>query len=324
MKLIGIDIGGTKISVCLGDSEGNVLASRRIAAQPLGGAKLGLPAIAKEIEELKPKWNEIGAIGISSPGPVSSKEGIMLSPPNLKGWEGARLVDYFSDRFQKPVFLNHDAKAAALAEYLFGHAKGTANLVYLTTSTGMGGGAIVNGLLVQGASDTATEVGHYVLDPNGPLCACGQRGCFEAFCGGAMLAQKMQKEVGQKGIETAVLQEAGGDLKKIDAACLIRALKQSDPYAQEVWNGFIERLAQGIGIVLMAFNPEVVILGTMAMHAGPLLLDPLKQTLPRFAWKEALQACRIETSRLEKISELSGVAVAVTGFRRHRHEGSVR
>lgn len=324
MKFIGIDIGGTKISVCLGECEGNILASRRIATQPLGGAKRGLPAIAEEIEALQPNWKEIEAIGISSPGPISSKEGMMLAPPNLKGWEGTRLVDYFADRFQKPAYMNHDAKAAALAEVLFGHAKGTANLVYLTTSTGMGGGAIVGGHLVQGASDTATEVGHYVLDPTGPLCPCGQRGCFEAFCGGAMLAKKMQEEIGQREIDTAVLREAGGDLKKIDAACLIRAVGQSDPYALEVWNGFIERLAQGIGIVLMAFNPEAIILGTMAKHAGLLLLDPLNRALPRFAWKEALQACRIEASRLEKISELSGIAVAVTDFRRHRHEGSGR
>lgn len=311
MQVIGIDIGGTKISVCLGDSEGRILSSRRIETQPLGGANKGLPAIAKEIEELDVDWSQIGAIGISSPGPVSSKEGMMLAPPNLKGWEMTRLTDFFADRFQKPAFLNHDAKAAALAEYLFGHAKGTANLVYLTVSTGMGGGAIVNGKLVQGVTDTAAEIGHCILDPKGPLCPCGRHGCFEAFCGGAALAKKMQKEIDQKQIDTVILQEAGGDLKKIDAACLIRAIRKSDPYALEVWDGFIERLAQGIGIVLMAFNPQALILGTMAKHAGPFLFDPLRKALPRFAWKEPLEACRIDSSRLEKLSELSGIAVAL-------------
>ncbi len=315
MQLIGIDIGGTKISVCLGDSEGRILSSRRIATQPLGGGAQGLPAIAHEIEKLQVNWDEIAAIGISSPGPVSTKEGIMLAPPNLKGWERAPLVSFFADRFQRNVFMNHDAKAAALAEYLFGHAKGTANLVYLTTSTGMGGGAIVNGRLIQGASDTATEVGHYILDPNGPVCPCGQRGCFEAFCGGAVLAQRMQKEIQLNQIDTAVLHEAKGDLAKIDATCLIRAVKKSDPYALTIWSEFIERLAQGIGIVLMAFNPEAIILGTMAKHAGDHLFDPLKQALPRFAWKEPLAACRIEASQLQALSELSGIAVALTGIR---------
>lgn len=318
MQFIGIDIGGTKISVCLGDRQGTIHASRRIPTQPLGGARQGLPAIAHEIEALleeqKIDWDEIGAIGISSPGPISHKEGMMLTPPNLKGWEGTRLVQFFAERFHKPVFMNHDAKAAALAEYLFGHAKGTANLVYLTTSTGMGGGAIVNGQLVQGVCDTATEVGHYILDPRGPLCPCGQRGCFEAFCGGAVLAMRMQEEIQQRNIATEVLHEAGGDLKKIDAACLIRAVQKHDAYALEVWEGFIERLAQGIGVVLMAFNPEAIILGTMAIHAGPALFDPLKKALPRFAWKEPIAACRIEASRLGKISELSGIALALTGL----------
>jgi glucokinase len=326
MHLIGIDIGGTKICVCIGDHQGNILVSKRILTQPLKGAKNGLKAIADTIrqllEENKLEEKQIATIGISTPGPISTKEGKMLSPPNLPGWENTELVRYFTDTFHKHVVMNHDAKAAALAEFQFGSAKGTPNLVYLTCSTGMGGGAIVNGELVQGVSDTAAEVGHFILDLKGPLCPCGQRGCFEAFCGGAALAKKMREEIQRDNIKTEVLLQANGHLDQIDAACLIKAVQKKDAYALKVWDEFTIRLAQGIGTVLMNFNPEVVILGTIAIHSGNLLLDPVKKQLPHFAWKENVQACRIIASSLgEEISELSGLALARQALVKLGHMG---
>lgn len=315
MYLIGVDIGGTKICACIGNSTGNIIASKRIPTQPLNGWKHGLEAtrdlILEMLQEEKIDLKDVGAIGISSPGPISTREGKMLNPPNLPHWENAPLVSFFKNTFKKPVQMNNDANAAGIAEYQFGSAKGTPNLVYLTCSTGMGGGAIVDGKLVQGASDTAAEVGHYVLDINGPQCPCGQRGCFEAYCGGAALAKKMQREIQQEEIKTQLLAEAKGVISQIDAACLVHAVEKKDPYALKIWDEFIVRLAQGIGVVLMNFNPEVVILGTIAIHAGPLLLEPLKKQLPRFAWKPNIEVCRIEASAIgDSISELSGLALA--------------
>ncbi len=315
MHLAGIDIGGTKICVCLGDEKGTIYNSKRIATQPLNGWKNGLAAVAKLIRELcaEEKINPkvLGGIGISSPGPISTKLGKMLNPPNLPSWENAELVKFFQDEFKIPVMMNNDANAAGLAEYQFGGSKGTKNLIYLTCSTGMGGGAIVNGELLQGVSDTAAEVGHFVLDIRGPDCPCGQKGCFEAFCGGAALAKKMKEEIGVGKIDTQVLKEAHGELDRIDAGCLIAAVKKKDPYALRVWDEFILRLAQGIGVVLMNFNPEAVILGTIAIHSGKTLLDPLMKQLPHFAWKENIRSCRIEASALgDTISELSALALA--------------
>jgi glucokinase len=315
MHLVGVDIGGTKICVCIGDETGKILASKRILTQPLKGSKQGLPAIKDLIlqllQEEKIPMQKVGAIGISSPGPISTKEGKMLNPPNLPGWENAPLVHFFKEAFHKPVLMNNDANAAAIAEFQFGASKGVPNLIYLTCSTGMGGGAIVNGELLQGISDTAAEVGHFVLDINGPPCPCGHKGCFEAFCGGAALAHRMQEEIQQNKIQTDVLVEANGDIKHINVECLVKAVKKKDRYALKVWDEFILRLAQGIGTVLMNFNPEVVILGTIAIHAGSLLLDPLKKQISRFAWKENVQNCRIEASAIgDQISELSGLALA--------------
>ncbi len=315
MQLIGIDIGGTKICACVGDHKGKIIASKRILTQPLKGSKNGLKATADLIHELleesKIDLKQIGAIGISSPGPISTKEGKMLKPPNLPGWENAPLVEFFKDTFHKHVMMNNDANAAALAEYQFGSSKGTPNLIYLTCSTGMGGGGIINGELVQGVSDTALEVGHFILDIEGPQCPCGQRGCFEVYCGGAALAKRMKEEIQREKIKTEILAEANGEIDQIDAGCLIKAVQKKDRYALKIWDEFILRLTHGIGVVLMNFNPEVVILGTIAIHSGPLLFDPLKKQLPRFAWKENVHACRIEASSIgDQISELSGLALA--------------
>lgn len=240
MYLIGIDIGGTKICVCIGNKEGKIFASKRIFTQPLKGWKNGLKATADLIREIlleqKLDLSQIDSIGISSPGPICSKEGKMLNPPNLPGWENAELVRFFKETFHKPVQMNNDANAAAIAEYRFGSSKGIANLVYLTCSTGMGGGAIVEGKLVQGVSDTAAEVGHFVLDINGPQCPCGQKGCFEAYCGGAALSKRMKEEILRQGIKTSIG-------KDYDMISLIEAVKQKDPYALKIWDEFALRMA---------------------------------------------------------------------------------
>ncbi len=316
MHLAGIDIGGTKICVCLGNEKGKIYSSKRIMTQPLKGWKNGCKAIAELMREIAQEegidLKELEGIGISAPGPLSTKLGKLWNPPNLPGWENGELVRFFVETFNKPTAMNHDAKAAAAAEYHFGSAKGIQNLIYLTCSTGMGGGAIVNGKLVQGASDTAAEVGHFVLDTRGPDCPCGQKGCFEAFCGGAALAKKMKEEIALGKIDTLILQEAHGDLEQVDAGCLIAAVKKKDPYALRIWDEFILRLAQGIGTILMNFNPEVVILGTIAVHSGSALLEPLKKQLPHFAWKENIASCRIEVSALgDTLSELSGIGLAI-------------
>ncbi|OGN56371.1 MAG: hypothetical protein A3D96_05335 [Chlamydiae bacterium RIFCSPHIGHO2_12_FULL_44_59] len=316
MALIGIDIGGTKILACIGDKTGKIFASKRIATKPLKGPQKGLPAIAELIRKMLQEVNmgpkDIQAIGISSPGPVSVKKGMMLTPPNLPEWHNTKLVEFFEKEFEKPTVMNNDANAAALAEYDFGGSQRTPNLVYLTCSTGMGGGAIVEGKLVQGISDVAAEVGHFVLDIQGPQCPCGQRGCFEEYCGGAALARKMQKEIQEKSINTKILELAQGNIGKIDAACLVNAVKENDPYARTIWSEFTLRLAQGIGVVLMNFNPEALILGTIAIHAGDYLLNPVKEHLINFAWKPNVLSCRVEASAIgEEISELSGIALAI-------------
>jgi len=320
MYLVGVDIGGTKVSVCLGDLQGNVLDHKRVMTKTLGGPETGLPKILELIGHLIRDNNlnlqDINAIGMAVPGPISFKKGMMLTPPNMPSWVNVPVRDFFHNRLERSVFLNNDANAGVLAEWEFGAAKHLDNLVYLTMSTGTGGGIIAGGKLLQGETDTAGEVGHFVLDSKGPKCPCGQKGCFEVFCGGANIAHRMQDEIKQKQIKTLILEEADGRIEKIDMKCLTAAVKKDDGYALEIWEEFIDKLAQGIGILLMTLNPDAIILGTIAFHTHELLMAPLKRALAQYAWSMPLDHCRIEESRLsDQISQLAPLALAIEGLR---------
>ena len=320
MVLVGVDIGGTKVSVCLGDSEGSVHDHKRILTKSLGGPETGLPKILELIGHLLRDNNldvkDVKAVGLAVPGPISYKKGMMLTPPNLPLWVNVPIREFFREKLERSVFLNNDANAGALAEWEFGAAQHLNSLVYLTMSTGMGGGVIVHGKLLQGETDTAGEVGHFILDPKGPRCACGQKGCFEAFCGGASLAHRIQGEIKEKNIKTRILDEAEGKIEKIDMKCLTRAVKREDGYALEIWGEFIERLAQGVGILLMSLNPDAIVLGTIASHTHGLVMEPLQRALQKYAWSMPLEHCRIEESRLsDQISKLAPLALAIEGLR---------
>lgn len=319
MDFIGIDIGGTKICTCLGNGTGQIYASSLLSTQSFGGSQKALVEIFKTIEHLLAKTNRkitgISAIGLSCPGPINQKKGMLLYPPNLKGWENTPIVQAFQDQFSIPVFFNNDANGAALAEWKFGNEKGVKNLVYLTASTGMGGGIIVNGELIQGVTDTAGEVGHYILDIHSPLITGGLHGTFEAFCGGKSVADQIQTQLKEQKIDTKILELADHQMDQISTEHLIEAVRLKDPFAEKIWDQFVERFAQGIGILLMTLNPEAIVLGTIAIHSKDLLFDPLKKKLVKYAWKEPIEACSITASSIgDHISELSAIAIALYGL----------
>lgn len=319
MDLIGIDIGGTKVSICLGDSEGNIFASKRVATTTLGGPETGLPKLVELVGHLLRDENieieNIRGIGLAVPGPVSTKTEKILTPPNMPKWVNVPIVQYLREKLGRPIFMDNDANAGALGEWEFGAAKHSNNLVYLTMSTGMGGGIIIDGKILQGATDTGGEVGHYVLDQKGPKCPCGQTGCFEAFCGGANASHILQQKV-KKNQKSLILKEAGGEIENIDMKCLLAAVKKSDPLALEFWEEYTERLAQGIGIILQTLNPDAIILGTIAAHNKDLVMHPLLQALPRYVWKAPLEHCRIEPTVLGKsLGNLGALALAMNGLK---------
>ncbi len=311
--ILGIDIGGTKTSVCAGNNKGDIFASSRMPTacgspqQYLGTLGALCQAVMQKAGIQK---QHISAVGISAPGPLDVKRGMLLTPPNLPALHGWQLSAAIGDMLGAKVFLNNDGNACALAEYMFGSQRGVSDLVYLTFSTGMGGGIISGGRLVQGASDCGGEVGHHVIDINGPACPCGQRGCWEVYVGGLMFARQVRQKI-EQGAPSSMTQMVQGDLSRINVQTIASAVREKDPLAMEQWDQFIERLAQGVGNLIMILNPKVVILGTIAIHAGDLVLEPLARKLPKYTWPPPRQACQVVASSLgAAIGDLAALAVA--------------
>ncbi len=325
MKLLGIDIGGTKTAVCAGDETGRLFASQRMATPQDADTyrRNLLIACRRTAEEAGWRLGDVGAVGISAPGPLSVQDGLLLAPPNNPGFANLPIVRIVQEGVNVPVYFNNDANAAALAEWRFGAFRGTPDLVYLTFSTGMGGGVITNGRLVQGKTDSAGEFGHMVLDPSGPSCGCGLRGCWESFVGGRMVSEQVKGRIRREAIRTQIVAEAGGDVEAISMRAITEAYRKGDPLAVEVWSEVLERLAQGIGIILMALDPQVILLGTMAIREADIVMPLLMERLPRYAWKWPLEKCRIAPASLgDRIGDLAGLAVALVGWESSEGRGS--
>ncbi len=312
MNIIGIDIGATKIAVCLGNDQGQIFASRKM---PTGfDPQRDIENLRVLVDEMCTEHSlnlaDFAAIGMGAPGALSVEKGMILDTPNMRAWWNVPIVKLAREQFDKPVFINNDANGGVLAEYLFGERRGVADMVYLTASTGMGAGIMTSGTLVQGASDTGGECGHHCLDLNGPMCSCGLRGCFEAYCGGKNLALRISRQIVDEDIKTAMT-ELAGDIDKIDFKVLCEAVRNRDSFALEVWDEFVLRLAQGVSNVIMMFNPKVLLLGTFAIYQGDLFMDELSSKVARFTWRIAREACEILPSTLgHRIGHLSALAIA--------------
>ena len=312
--ILGFDIGGTKIAVCLGTSNGRILASGRVDNKERHPDDV-LPELVamgkKLIADAGLKISDVVALGIGSPAPHDIPNGLITKPTNMKKWVNVPIRDYLKNAFGIEAYMENDANAGALAEWFFGAGKKCRNLLYLTMSTGIGGGIITNGHLVQGHDYLAGEVGHFSIDLNGPMCNCGIRGCYEAYCGGRALAQRMQRELADKP-DHPIVKYANGNYDDIDMICLVKAVRDGDDYACKLWEEMSLRNAQGIGSLINIFNPEMIVLGTLAWAVGDLFMEPMLKHLPKFCWDVQRQGCKIIPSALNRqIGEYAGISVAL-------------
>ncbi len=317
-KVLGIDIGGTKIAVCIADQQGHVLASRRLTGGSTVPYQQVLPQIVSLAQQLMAETGlagKIPACGICAPGPLDMAGGRIMKSPNM-AWDDVPIRDDLAKALDLPAFLENDANAGVLAEWFFGCAKGKKDVIYLTMSTGVGGGIIANGHLVTGASGIGGELGHLVLDVNGPPCGCGQLGCLEAYCGGRNVALRLQDALRHRQDHALMrLPEVDGKLENLNFQTVREGAKLGIPLAITLWDEICMRLAQGIGLCMATFNPEMIVLGTAAFYAGDFMLKPVLAHLPRFAWKEFRTACEVCLTALgPKVGELAGASVALNGL----------
>ena len=315
-KYLGIDLGGTKTAVCIGAADGTLVARARMATQPdvdpAQWKRRVATLIADVMREAGATTSDLSGAGVALPGPMSVATRSVLNPPNLASWRNVPVGDWIEEITGLPVAANNDANAAGLAEFHFGDLRGTPDLVYLTMSTGIGAGVITGGRLLQGATDHGGEVGHFVIDAKGPPCPCGQNGCFELYCGGRNFVNHVARLLATEPSSILSAELAGPEGLTVSA--IARAAQRGDVLAFREWQEFLDRLAQGLGIVAMCYNPSAMVLGTIAIHLGDLLIVPLRERLTRFAWPGVVKNLVIRPSALgPAIGELGSLAVAISG-----------
>ena len=308
MYKIGIDIGGTKCAVALGDVSGddvNFIGTSVFATVKDDTYKTTLTKIELEMEKLLQqsglKPGDICSIGISCGGPLDSKKGVIMSPPHLIGWDDVHITEYFEGRHGIKTILENDANACALAEWKFGAGKGknAENVIFLTFGTGFGGGLILGGRLYSGANGMAGEIGHIRAENTGPV-GYGKAGSFDGFCSGdgiVQIAKTKLLELFQMGQKAAFCKSAK-DMENLTAKQIAEAANDGDSLALEIYRTSGEYLGRSLAILVDLLNPELIIIGSIYQRAENLLGLPCRQVLEREALKHSLAVCEVVPAAL--------------------------
>ncbi|GIV17841.1 MAG: N-acylmannosamine kinase [Armatimonadota bacterium] len=307
--IVGVDIGGTKVACVLADVEGHILARQW---QPTRVHE-GWQAVVQQLFEMTERVMEgvsreqVRGIGISCGGPLDSQKGVVYSPPNLPGWDAVPIKRLFEERFGLPTRLENDANATALAEHRFGAGRGTRNMVFMTWGTGIGGGLILDGKLYRGANDLAGEIGHTTVLLDGPLCGCGKRGCLEALASGPSIARRA-RELADESPESLLWQRTSPE--EVTAQHIVEAASEGDTFARFVLAEAATYMGIGIANVAQILNPERVVLGTIAVKAGDLVLEPLRRALEVHAWSRVREVLQVVPAELgDRAQDLAAVCL---------------
>jgi glucokinase len=270
--IISLDIGGTQLRAAVyQDNQREPVAQKRIKTKASEPDTFG--RLSKLIEEIMPADGKVDAIGASVPGPVDPKTGIIMFTPNIKEWRDFPFAEKLMKEFDIPTHLDNDANLAGLAEWKFGAGRGHHNVVYLTVSTGVGGGVIIDDHLLQGAHGLAAELGHTTVQLDGPVCGCGKHGHLESFSSGTGIERFVadQLKAGRKSILQAD--------RRNSAHGISEAAKQGDALSIEAYQIAGKCLGIGVANFLHIFNPSIVIFGGGVSQSGPLLFDSFDSSL---------------------------------------------
>jgi len=286
---LAADIGGTSMRAALCDRAGHSRGRSSCRTEPERGIQDAAERLAALLNTAKAAADGIPVVGVglSTAGPIDPESGVYNHPPNLTGWHEKTMKPALEKAVGLPVWINRDGNLAALAESRFGPHAGAQNLLYVTVSTGIGGGIITNGRMATGARGGAGEVGHVTVMPGGPRCGTGCDGCVEAIASGTALAARARERI-EEGESPAMLEMAGGDASKITSRIVFQAAAAGDPTANEVLDTGIRYLGIALGGLLNAFDPEVLVLGGGVAHALEPYWDRLlaavgAHALPRYS-----------------------------------------
>jgi glucokinase len=312
---LGLDIGGTKCSVVIGDASFSIKRKISFETRTERGYQAILSEFQKNIKSLLPEYSgyNLKRIGISCGGPLDSKKGIIYSPPNLPGWDNVPITKMFRDEFGVETALQNDANACALAEWMMGAGRGTSNMIFLTFGTGMGGGLILNGKLYSGTNDLGGEVGHIRLAEKGPI-GFGKAGSFEGFCSGGGIAQLAREIVSERlrDNQNVSFCPSMEMISEIDTKMVAVAAQSGDPVANEIIRISARYLGQGLAILIDILNPECIVIGSIYARNEMLFKPLIEKVLQNEAIPSSLDVCRIKPAELgDSIGDYASLCVAI-------------
>lgn len=301
---LSLDIGGTKTSSSVFDENGNIVNNYVLKrkSETFKGEEAvyqNTKNVLEEIlSELKIKKEDVIAMGVGSPGPLDTKKGVIIHAP-LMGWENFPIVERLKEDFELPVYLDNDANLGALAEVRCGEGKGCKNLIYMTVSTGCGGGIIINNDIYRGSHDGAGEVGHMSVLLDGIDCPCGSKGCFELYASGTAINERMKADM-LAGKKSLAFELAGHDPEKIDGSLLLKAASQNDEYALEAYRLEGYYLGLGIANLFNILDPEAIVLGGGVTKAKDYFHESCIKTLK----KRCVHKVNDDMLRYSKLNDL--------------------
>ncbi len=345
--VIGVDLGGTHIrTAALQGSKLHSRVSLLTGENPTPDRVLPrvYGAIQQALDEAGITLEQIAGIGVATPGPLNNRTGVIYSPPNLPGWENVPLRDLIQQHFRSPILIENDAHTAGLGEYMYGAGRGSRYMVYLTVSTGIGGGVIIDGKILEGANGTAGELGHMTIDWKGERCNCGNIGCLEYLASGTAIARYANEAIaaGQgadllafastmlEHTATVPDQEAlpthdpntqpldeydelsgVAEHLRVNAYTVARAAEAGIPLARDIITHVAEALGAGLVNIIHVYNPDIIILGGGVMQMGRMLMEPALRIVQERTMKAPRASLRITLAQLTRNAGLVGAGALV-------------
>jgi glucokinase len=314
-RYLGIDIGGTTVKVGLLESSGVLQCATKVPTKPEDGPRelirRAMSAGRNLAKEFGVAWADVESIGVGCAGLISSRRGgLLITSPNLAGWDDQPLGGMLKEAAGEiDVFLDNDANAFAYAEARVGAAAGMSFGVFLTLGTGVGGGLLIDGAIYRGCEGLGAELGHIVLDPGGPVCECGNRGCLESFVRSRTIVETAIARYTSAGKAEELRRIGGGDLAGVTPERLCEAASSGDDLAVGVFLETGRWLGIAVGGLINEFNPQVVVIGGGVAQAGEYLMEPVRHWAGRYAFAESLKSAKILSATLKENAGLIGAAL---------------
>ncbi len=309
----GIDIGGTKILVLIADADGTILGRARVPTQASHGPDAVIARIADTVhaaaKDAGIDMSRITSGGVSAPGPIDLIEGTITDPPNLPGWHNVPLAKLLHHKLAIRMLLENDANCAAVGEHDFGAGRGYKHMIYITISTGIGAGIIIDDELYIGASGAAGEVGHMGIAATGPMCGAGHPGCLEAVAAGSGIAARAREQIAAGGmVRTARLAEQNPPLS---AKTVFMAAEQGEAEAMALIESAGHYIGMALATLINAFNPQAIVIGGGLTNMGETILGPAVETARQRAFGQSFNDVRIVEAELgDDVAALGAIAVA--------------